>query len=55
MKKIFLIALVSTTLNSCKTKTESCIQRLIDEEGYTYDEACDECEQMREDSEARYE
>ena len=55
MKKIFLVFVVMTALNSCKTKTESCVERLIDEKGYSYKEACDECEQMREDSEARYE
>ncbi len=55
MKNIFFILFMTTLLTSCKSKTESCIERLIDEEGYTYDEACDECEEMRLESEARYE
>lgn len=55
MRKIFLAFIVVVLLNSCKTKTESCVERLIDEKGYSYKEACDECEQIREDSEARYE
>jgi hypothetical protein len=42
------------SLTSCKTEKESCIEGLVDK-GYTYDEACDECEELKEDSEARYE
>jgi hypothetical protein len=53
MKKILLLV-IFTSLFSCKTEKESCIEGLIDK-GYTYDEACDECEQLKEDSEARYE
>jgi hypothetical protein len=55
MKKIFMAFITIIALNSCKTEKESCIERLVNEEGYTYDEACDECEQLKEDSEARYE
>jgi hypothetical protein len=54
MRKLVLLIFVITALNSCKSKTETCIQRLIDEEGYSYEEACDECDEMREDAEARY-
>lgn len=52
MKKIILLG-VFTLLVSCKTTTEKCVDKLIEEEGYSYEEACDECEYMR-DSEARY-
>ena len=55
MKKIFLGLILLATFNSCKSRTESCIQSLVDEEGYTYEQACDECEQARLDSEARFE
>lgn len=54
MKKIFLVFVAITTLNSCKTEKELCIEGLIDK-GYTQNEACDECEQLKEDSEARFE
>lgn len=54
MKKIFFAFIVLATFNSCKSKTESCIQSLMDEEGYTYEQACDECEEARIDSEARF-
>lgn len=55
MKKIFFAFIVIASLNSCKSKTEDCIQSLMDEEGYTYEEACDECEEARIDSETRFE
>jgi hypothetical protein len=55
MKKLFLILILLASFNSCKSKTESCIESLMNEEGYSYEEACDECEQAREDSEARFE
>ena len=55
MKKIIIAFVLITTFNSCKSKTESCIEGLMDEEGYSYEDACDECEQAREDSEARFE
>ena len=48
-----LILLLSLT--SCKSNTENCIQSLMDEEGYSYEEACDECEEAKIDSETRYE
>lgn len=54
MKKLLLLG-AFTLLVSCKTEKESCIERLVNEEGYTYEEACDECEQLKEDSDARYE
>jgi SOS response regulatory protein OraA/RecX len=53
MKKILiLVAIIS--LVSCKTNKEKCIDGLT-KKGYSYEEACDECEQLKEDSEARYE
>jgi hypothetical protein len=55
MRKITLIFVLTVTLSSCKSKTEDCIQSLMDEEGYTYEEACDECEEARIDSETRFE
>lgn len=53
MEKIFILLVAITSLISCKTTTEKCVDKLIEEEGYSYEEACDECEYMR-DSEARY-
>jgi len=47
--------MIFASFNSCKSKTESCIESLMDEEGYTYEQACNECEQARLDSEARFE
>ncbi len=55
MKKIFLGLVLLAALNSCKSNTEKCVQSLMDEEGYTYEQACDECEEARLDSEARFE
>ena len=55
MKKILLLIILSMTLSSCKSKTESCVQRLIDEKGYAYDKACTECDEMRLDSQVRNE
>lgn len=55
MGKIILAFVLVATISSCKSKTESCIESLMDEEGYTYEQACDECEQARLDSEARFE
>lgn len=55
MKKILILTMLSLALSSCKSKTESCVQRLIDEKGYTYDEACTECDEMRLDSQVRNE
>ena len=52
--KYIIICVILITFISCKTEKESCIEGLVDK-GYTYDEACDECEQLKEDSEARYE
>jgi hypothetical protein len=54
MRKIFLALTIIMALNSCKTEKESCIEGLVDK-GYTHEEACDECEQLKEDSEARFE
>ncbi|WP_324069245.1 MAG: hypothetical protein RSE15_01605 [Flavobacterium sp.] len=53
MRKIFILLVAITSLISCKTTTEKCVDKLIEEEGYSYEEACDECEYIR-DSEARY-
>ena len=53
MRKTFIFLIAITALISCKTTTEKCVDKLIEEEGYSYEEACDECEYIR-DSEARY-
>jgi hypothetical protein len=54
MKKIFIVFVAMTALNSCKTEKESCVEGLVDK-GYTHEEARDECEQLKEDSDARFE
>ena len=55
MKKLLFLIILSLALSSCKSKTESCVQRLIDEKGYTYDKACEECDEMRLASQVRNE
>jgi hypothetical protein len=33
------------TLISCQSRYEKCKQHYIDEEGYSYEEACDQCDE----------
>ena len=51
MKKLLLLLLcVSLMFSSCfqKSKYERCLERYIDNKGYSYQEACDECEFVKE-------
>jgi hypothetical protein len=51
MNKLLLILLcLSLIFNSCsmKSKYEKCLERYIDNKGYSYNEACDECEFVKE-------
>jgi hypothetical protein len=54
MKKKLILLTFFISLISCKTEKESCVEGLVDK-GYTHEEACDECEQLKEDSDARFE
>lgn len=47
--------MLSLAVSSCKSKTENCVQRLIDEKGFAYDKACKECDEVRLDSQVRNE
>jgi hypothetical protein len=38
------IFLLSFALSSCESSYEKCKRYYIDEEGYSYDEACDQCD-----------
>ena len=51
MKKIFYILILFTVFISCKSQRDECVKKLVDKEGYSYDEACKECDQMESDSE----
>lgn len=50
MKKIIILVIGVITLNSCRSNRENCIQDLVDNKGYSYDEACDACDEMASDS-----
>lgn len=51
MKKISIVLLIMTVLYSCESQKDSCIRRLVDEQGYSYDDACEYCDEMENDSE----
>lgn len=41
----YLISLfLAIVLSSCESRYEKCLRHYIDEEGYSYDEACDQCD-----------
>ena len=46
MKFILTLAPAHTlfSLNSCDSSKDKCRRHYIDEEGYSYDEACDQCD-----------
>ena len=46
MKKLVLFAILLISLISCKSSRESCVENLVDNEGYSYQQACDECDDM---------
>ena len=43
MKKIFCVFLILVLNLSCESKRESCINDLVENEGYSYEDACDTC------------
>jgi archaellum biogenesis protein FlaJ (TadC family) len=47
-KIIYLIFIISFT--SCESRRDNCIKNLVDNKGYSYDEACDYCNEMEESS-----
>jgi archaellum biogenesis protein FlaJ (TadC family) len=50
MKKIIFIIATMALLISCKSQREECIKDLVDDKGYSYDDACDACDDMAADS-----
>ena len=46
MKKLFFIILLLLSLFSCKSSRESCTEDLVDNQGYKYQDACRECDDM---------
>jgi hypothetical protein len=49
MKRTLIILLVILS-TSCESKRDSCIRRYIDEQGYTYEDACEACDEAEENS-----
>lgn len=45
-KIIYLIIIISFT--SCESRRDKCVKDLVDNKGYTYDEACDYCNEVAE-------
>lgn len=50
MKKIIIVLIIYLTLNSCESKKDSCIRRLVDEQGYSYKDAKEICDEGESDS-----
>ena len=53
MTKIFIISIISIISLSCESKKESCIRRYIDEQGYSYEQAKEMCDEAENDSYGR--
>jgi hypothetical protein len=49
MKKITIITIIVCFLYSCESKRENCIRGLVDKEDYSYDDACEACDDMATD------
>lgn len=49
MKKLTVIVML-TLLSSCESKMDKCIKEYVDEKGYSYEDACEICKEMEEDS-----
>lgn len=48
MKKALIISLLLMgSLESCKGQMESCIESKMEEDEFTYEEACEYCEEAR--------
>jgi hypothetical protein len=45
MKKITLIALLLIAC-SCESNRDRCIRKLVDEQGYSYNDACEQCDEV---------
>lgn len=53
MKRCILLFTFLIVLLSCESNKDKCVRRLIDEKGYNYDDACEACEEMANDSSIR--
>lgn len=49
MKKMLCFLIFLTILISCKSSHENCVQGLIDDKGYSYDDACNACDDIEND------
>ncbi len=50
MKKSMFVIIILITLNSCRSNRDNCIEDLVDNKGYSYNDACDTCDEMASDS-----
>lgn len=48
--KFLKLFLILTLFSSCKSNMDKCIEEYVDEKDYTYEEACEICEEMRQDA-----
>ena len=49
----FVLAITLLSLSSCESAEDKCRKHYIDKEGYSYDEACELCEDAYNESRAR--
>lgn len=50
MKKTLYLSIILTSLISCRSNRDNCIQDLVDDKGYSYGDACDACDEMAYDT-----
>lgn len=50
MKKTLFLLIILTCLISRRSNRDNCIQDLVDNKGYSYDDACDACDEMAYDT-----
>jgi len=53
MKKIFIYSVILIVLLSCESKKESCIRRYVNEQGYSYEQAKEMCDEAESDTYGR--
>jgi hypothetical protein len=41
---LLFVVLASASMLACQSRYEKCKKHYIDEEGYSYEEACDQCD-----------
>ena len=50
MKKTLFILIIFASIISCRSNRDNCVQDLVDNKGYSYDDACDACDEMAYDT-----